>query len=830
MSQQIDMRLRLAQLRARRQSGGTSNFGGGVFTPLRGGFVRPGTIQPIVYGEEVALIKDATSLCLGRIGTGGTICLKLISDCDTEAHSKKKGELPEGKSLIQLKSEEKGYEHVVLEAEDLDTTFIENLLSKQNVSWPSEFAKIQSNDTKTLVQSEVVEDVLNTTRKHRTFASPAKFRATEDILDKIALLDTSHSLVADMLEFAVNEEGEGIGKDFRFSEDAYVKTCTDVYDKVEILAENSRCLNDVIINLQPFIQSHTKPMEHLLTGMRTEMASLQGQLGNKDLLLKEVPPCLWQAVESGYDSVANLDHKVINLHKVATEAHEIAEALLDDEETNLHLNPGIGREMKVEVNAESFNPHSTRLVNGKIYRPQAPGRSGSTGGLGGRGNDGGKDSNGGSDKDSNGKGLWFAAHGVDQDGNGDPTDHTDCDRDAALCSRCMAKFDEVEAQLTAANIRLSNMEDSKNGNVDSAIMVKNKIYRGRADVAAELDIWFPINAGRKIDAGLFPTPHLILNLMHADMCSKKAPKIPLDQKDLIKLEIRRSDADAFYALQSDKPEFMITHELCPNFTYKASKAQRDAAAIRFLPSHEDFGNGLDSDSLHFKFKSSLDHVKGERERYIESRLSDHPDHRVLAVAKQLLDDSCKFISQMLSFMDEIYASCYESFGATSEAWDLVSHCIEEVFSKELKPCLKHCVAQDLVDVKDALIGVVHTAFSLNCKLRELTSIGLKNHHSTTTSHVRFVMKMAKTSRKAEGNKQKPNQDKGSNDAKLLSTISSLERENSDLKSHVKRVESRLDSFKAQVKNHLGISEDELNKPKKKYNPNAKSKEGADKKE
>ena len=325
-------------------------------------------------------------------------------------------------------------------------------------------------------------------------------------------------------------------------------------------------------------------------------------------------------------------------------------------------------------------------------------------------------------------------------------------------------------------------------------MVKDRIYRGRGDIAAELDNWFPEAQAKRIDAGLFPTPNLILNLMHADICSKKAPKIPLDQKDLIKLEIRRSDADAFYALQSDKPEFMVTTEVCPNFNYKASKSQRDSATIRFLPSHEDFGNGLDSDSLHFKFKTSLEHVKAERDRYIESVLMDHPDHRVLSISKQLLHDSCKFVSQMLGFMDETYASCFDSFGATTEAWELVSHCIEEIFSKELKPCLKYCVAQDLVDVRDALIGVVHASFSLNCKVRELTSIGLKNHHSTTTSHVHFVMKMAKSSRKSESKTKLVTSDKpGADVTKLQTSITALQKENKDLKLHLKRLESRLDS-------------------------------------
>ena len=100
----------------------------------------------------------------------------------------------------------------------------------------------------------------------------------------------------------------------------------------------------------------------------------------------------------------------------------------------------------------------------------------------------------------------------------------------------------------------------------------------------------------------------------------------------------------------------------------------------------------------------------------------------------------------------------------------------------------------MVDVRDALIGVVHASFSLNCKVRELTSIGLKNHHSTTTSHVRFVMKMAKSSRKSESKVKSTTPEKATGDViKLQSSITALQKENKDLKIHLKRLESRLDS-------------------------------------
>jgi hypothetical protein len=158
---------------------------------------------------------------------------------------------------------------------------------------------------------------------------------------------------------------------------------------------------------------------------------------------------------------------------------------------------------------------------------------------------------------------------------------------------------------------------------------------------------------------------------------------------------------------------------------------------------------------------------------------------------------------MLGFMEEIYVSCVEAFGATTKAWVLVCHCVRELFTKELKPCLKYSVKMDLLDVQDALVGVVHCAFSLNCKIRELTSVGLKNHHSTTTSHIRFVMKMAKSSRTVDSGKAKVAGEQTAIDTKLQATVSTLQKENKELKSYLQRLESRLDSIIA--KNDLEVA-------------------------
>ena len=255
---------------------------------------------------------------------------------------------------------------------------------------------------------------------------------------------------------------------------------------------------------------------------------------------------------------------------------------------------------------------------------------------------------------------------------------------------------------------------------------------------------------RTVECSCFMTLHYLLNLVHVDMGNKPYPATEFTLKDLKTLEVNRPNSIAYSsALQSSKPDFMKTTVACPNHSQKASKTVREVSSLKFIPSFKIFGTSSDSGTLHYQFKESLAHVKGAQEKYLESRLEDLANGKVLGVAKQLLDDSCKFVVQMRDFVEEFYKSCHGSFGATTRAWELVCHCFEKLFTEEFKPSLKLSIEQDLVDSRSAFIGVMHTAFSLSVKVRELTTVGLKNHHSTTMSHVCFVMKMASNQRKGD---------------------------------------------------------------------------------
>lgn len=265
------------------------------------------------------------------------------------------------------------------------------------------------------------------------------------------------------------------------------------------------------------------------------------------------------------------------------------------------------------------------------------------------------------------------------------------------------------------------------------------------------------------------------------MCSSTRGKTELSPKDMRALGVKQADALAFFALQSTKPEFMLTKESCPSHKQVCSKTIRDAVPFKLIPSFANFGSSSDSASLHHCFKESLRQVKEAQKLYISDRLDNLSDRSVQDIAIQLLNKSCRVVSKMLEFMEDLYQSCNDSFGATTKAWEVVCHCLEELITKQKRPSLTFVVS-DLQEPRRAGVGVIHAAFSLNVKVRELLFVSLKNDHSTTNSHVQFVMKMVKKEKKDDRNKD------------LLKRIQVLEKEKLELVSQMRSLEGRLDRF------------------------------------
>jgi len=163
------------------------------------------------------------------------------------------------------------------------------------------------------------------------------------------------------------------------------------------------------------------------------------------------------------------------------------------------------------------------------------------------------------------------------------------------------------------------------------LMIKEEVFRSRLDISAWADKHFSESAGISIESGCFMTPHYLVNLIRWDMCSSRG-KTELTVKDMKALGVKQADALAFFALQSAKPEFMLTKEACPSHKQVCSKTIRDGASIKFIPSFADFGSSSDSGTLHHRFKESLRQVKEVQKLYVADRLEHLADRVVHDVA------------------------------------------------------------------------------------------------------------------------------------------------------------------------------------------------------
>jgi hypothetical protein len=93
----------------------------------------------------------------------------------------------------------------------------------------------------------------------------------------------------------------------------------------------------------------------------------------KNLSRKDIPPCVWSAVETGFDSFLILEEKVDKVELVASEAHEVVGALLSaNEQANEDKISGSSPDANKEsMSGVSFlqNLSSTTIIDGKIHRP-----------------------------------------------------------------------------------------------------------------------------------------------------------------------------------------------------------------------------------------------------------------------------------------------------------------------------------------------------------------------------------------------------------------------------------------------------------------------------
>ena len=93
-------------------------------------------------------------------------------------------------------------------------------------------------------------------------------------------------------------------------------------------------------------------------------------------------------------------------------------------------------------------------------------------------------------------------------------------------------------------------------------------------------------------------------------------------------------------------------------------------------------------------------------------------------------------------------------------------------------------------------GVVHSAISLNAKVRELLRAGISNHNASSKSHVRFIMKMLR--KKDPSNKTSELETKHK---ALESSYNNLKKDMDSAKGKIKSLESLIQKISNEMKAH-----------------------------
>jgi len=107
-----------------------------------------------------------------------------------------------------------------------------------------------------------------------------------------------------------NKDGLKItSRDPLFEAVAYAKFCEDVYDRIDTFSEHAECVSECLQVLPALQKDILRPLNNMGNGLKLEVALLRGNLGSKDLTRPNVPLGLWNAIETGFDSISSLEVK-----------------------------------------------------------------------------------------------------------------------------------------------------------------------------------------------------------------------------------------------------------------------------------------------------------------------------------------------------------------------------------------------------------------------------------------------------------------------------------------------------------------------------------------
>lgn len=327
------LRDRIAAARRRANQGTSPSSFLSFITPRKGGLSQINEIapiEPVLFGDQLHWVRDASRLCMGRIGNEGKMCLLPHDKCNTVTHGINKCQFPVGPFLTIATGSDRGSENATLTTTQLDNDLIHELLNKTDVDdWNKQFAILEAGRARTVTKWEDANDLIQSVVKHSSFTTPSKRNAAADLLTQIESLTDLTMLLQQLGKAEYDDQGIRTNPiETKFESDAYEALMKDVFDRLELLTDVASTVTTVIGNQQETLNLQTKPLEDLLEGLRLDFLSTKATLGTRNMKNPDLPVSLWEAASLAIESCTTISQTLLQTNHALEDTRESVDCLL----------------------------------------------------------------------------------------------------------------------------------------------------------------------------------------------------------------------------------------------------------------------------------------------------------------------------------------------------------------------------------------------------------------------------------------------------------------------------------------------------------------------
>ena len=303
-------------------------------------------------------------------------------------------------------------------------------------------------------------------------------------------------------------------------------------------------------------------------------------------------------------------------------------------------------------------------------------------------------------------------------------------------------------------------------------------------VASKSDGYFPI--------ACFPSPFIFFEFLHKTLYDELQSSLT-DLKSAKTLGMEPFDYWAAQGAQRVIPSLLEETRKVPRCKYHSTIPVD--VKIRCMPTHQDFGDDTTKGSIYKQVLDGIDQVEVALENRISTALMGYPQLQTLG--RTMLARSKKFAEELFKYMDQTYRELKSSFGDKKETWELVSFCLVDIFTTELRAAREHATGHSLLDLTSCAPSILFSSIQLMLKVEDFLEIGIKNHPSLTAAMVRFVMTTNKNDQIQRLNCDVRELKVAM--ATALSKLDALDKEVKDLKAKNNSLQGTIDKLKQKIK-------------------------------